>query len=353
MRNVTIVLAVAAVLALSGSAWSASTYTWDNDGGAGDGKWVTPDNWNLTAGLGNPDGLPHYKYPVPSGTFVNDPAIIASGYTVTFGGTDWGDCGGLSLSGTINQTGGTGKSMNGSVNVGGIYNQSGGTYIGAGTFYIRGTYNLSDTGYINTGGSKQGVYGTLNQTGGTSEAGYTFLWTGSPTYKISGGKHIVKSPISTWAMYMKDTSTYHVVGGGPEEITLKGGLTMYAGSAVKAEIDAVGFETINIVKSAAWKDSAPTVGDGSVTFESAGDPLKHATIEVIDSGAADSTYTIMTWTGSVTGTPVVTLPDASWSWNDSSFASDGAIIVTVPEPVTMVLLGIGGLGVLLRRKNRS
>ena len=88
--------------------------------------------------------------------------------------------------------------------------------------------------------------------------------------------------------------------------------------------------------------------DGDVSFAGTDNII----VDISAGGPFASSYTLMTWTGSESGTPSLVLPD-NWTWNSDTWQTDNKIVVTVPEPTTLVLVLIGmGTYLGITRKKR-
>ncbi|MCK4624959.1 MAG: hypothetical protein KAV00_06590, partial [Phycisphaerae bacterium] len=228
MRNITILLAVAAVVVLAGQAqgdtlrWTGGTATWHADGNWE--KWEDP-NW--VAGH------------IPVGGYPDGDFVTVNGGTATISA----DAGartfyvGDGATGTITQTGGTFDSQEytascvGKNGGSGTYNLEGGThqvdemylaYFGGGT----GVYNVSQDTATPTALTGKSVYlshGTFTQTGG-SVSPYSTLYIGfgygSNTYTISGGSLSAYIRMGSDNSNASDSNILNINGG--TALTLSG-----------------------------------------------------------------------------------------------------------------------------------
>ena len=254
MRNVTILLAVAAMVAVAVPAYGAPLWV-----GGTTGNWNVDGNWS-------PSGVPT----AASVVVIND-----------------GTC-------TVANTGAV-------------------------------TYDLylQETGDVGTGGA-------LNMTGGDLDVGYIFYngyGSGDGYATVSGGSLSIK-----WYVAGNSTSVGHftVDGAGADSITM----TNYddendANSGVLTFIFGGGSDPIQQIDIS----STPNFGGTDLVIQ----------------GTADAgTYTILTHGTPLSNFQSITVP-TGWSY---SATSSGVTVTAIPEPATMVLLGIGGIGVLIRRRRR-
>jgi autotransporter-associated beta strand protein len=240
---------------------------------------------------------------------------------------------------------------------------------GAGTWVLSGTSTFSGTSTI-TGGQLQ-VTGTLSGTGNVSVSGVSTTLAGSGS--IAGSTTI--SPGSILAPGVGadlDTSnqTLTFTGSGTS-LTVNDGGRIRLGITSETFLDAAfisglggtyanaaSYLTANPSMLASWNANA---GDrdfinatGNVALGSGG-----GTITVFTTGAFTpvngQVFNLMDWaglTGTFNPTTDLTLPDLSnlsLSWDTSAFASHG-VIVSVPEPSRAILLLLGLLGLMLRRR---
>ena len=75
-------------------------------------------------------------------------------------------------------------------------------------------------------------------------------------------------------------------------------------------------------------------------------------LSIVDIDQLVGSYTIATYTGTLTGTFAGgnNLPVPTW-WVDYGTGSNSAITM-MPEPATLALLALGGLGMILSRKRK-
>ncbi|MGN6370377.1 MAG: pectinesterase family protein [Phycisphaerae bacterium] len=323
------------------------------------------DNWSKTRFIATGDGTSTINQ---TGGTINGTYGPYMGYLGTGQGTA-----------TYNMSGGTafwldpdmGKSVGGTFTV----NQSAGTInaLGAtGTQYsyndgiikvgdranANATWNLSGTGVLNHRGMMVGVSGTgtFHQTGGavtlnqpitTSTKGMGLLIgtggsSGKGLYEISGGSLTVQNGgLSLGYNYVSGggitpataTGTFKVDGGSPT-IAITGNFSENGGSTLAAQLDSTGLATIAIT--------------GNVSFAS-GALLDLSYLP----GALPGTYTLMTWTGTETGTPTFSAGTDATNWSYNLDTTNHQLTVTVlstPEPASLGVLGAAAAGLLLRRK---
>jgi hypothetical protein len=317
MRNVTILLAVLAVVAMAAPA-RAATCTWNN-ADPNDNYWASNDNW------------------------VDDVAPTASD-NVTINCDTSNKC--------EVQTGTTAN-----------FNE---LYVGNGTVGHLDVYgNMTQGGGYEFKIGRNNVAGesTLTQYSGDISANYT-----------------VDIGYADWACDTGDAKgKYEIRGGslnlGTRTLTLGGAAT--GGSAPPAGATSSG--TLKIVGSASSGIDVGYYNQGSTStlelvFDGDSNPITKinitnwdesntlaGTLTVTDSGTTpDGTYTIIDYSAySGTGYgrisdddrfDTVNLP-SGWTI-DYGDGTDDQVTITVPEPATMMLLGIGGIGVLIRRRRK-
>ncbi len=240
MRNVTILLAVAAMLALAGSAW-ADTYDVTFDWNTGDGNWTSTASWTKTnPGPGTPPGpLPFYDYTEGSDTYRGQAYIANNGAIVTINsGTEADPVGAFGVTlgdydhrgeavylGHIDMTAGYLKvaGYQGGLNINPdcTFTQSGGTvdlgYLNSGSYNWSGGFN---TKYTLEGGtfksdSIAGGYWRSNftQTGGEMSVG-TFGLTDGGSYNLSGGTATVNKLEMGASTAADGTTTLNITSPG-------------------------------------------------------------------------------------------------------------------------------------------
>ncbi|MCK4625895.1 MAG: PEP-CTERM sorting domain-containing protein [Phycisphaerae bacterium] len=414
MRNFTILLAVAAVLALAGSAWAAAYYPRYDWTLAADGDWETAGNWTETLATGQtfdpPNSPPPFHYYRHEPDPVNHPGVydyiygksyIENGQTVTAGNTFsihtfqyrvaypggkfyLGDATGNSKL-VIDIGNAPEKTFYGSQSYVGYSNGAGSMELKSGTYTATGTSNCL---YVGASGSYTGTY---TQTGG--EFRFYALNVGSNSSNANGEVHI-----SGGHMYNNDSRAGILVGhsGGMGYGYHGTGLFHVEGSwdwdygsgAETARIDVDG--DFRVAPHSDRYDRDPDK-DSTVWFEFETNSAPAVTkiicaADVIfgygdngtpgDPGDDKGALLKLSW---VTGaTPVAFTDylvisgdyvvddglrlhpdtDANWSFRviagtDDGAAGDGQLLVSyVPEPATLTLLGIGLVGVILRRKRR-
>jgi hypothetical protein len=141
-------------------------------------------------------------------------------------------------------------------------------------------------------------------------------------YQISGGSLTVQNGGLTLG-YKIDGTAASGTGelddiGGFSLINITGDYKQNAGSTLAAWLNASGLSTINVA--------------GNVVF------TPGAVLDLHNGGAANGTYTLMTWTGTLSGTPTLaaTVDLSKWSYALDPIART-LTVTYVPEPSVMAI----------------
>jgi pectinesterase len=276
------------------------------------------------------------------GPYLGDSGSGTATYNISGGTAFWLDpVIGRTYSGsfTVNQSGGT---INAVGATGTQYSYNDGIILIGDASGAVAEWDVSGTASLNhramhVGGNGSGI---VRQTGGTVtidqpntastrgrglKIGVGSSVDGRGLYQISGGTLTIKngglalgynfSPSGNGVTPAQARGTFSVVGGRPT-IDITGNYDHRTGSILAAQLDGTGLSTIDI--------------DGNVWFRS------NAVLDLsYVLGASDGTYVLMTWTGTLTGTPVLS---TSTDTSHFSFVLDSVnkrllvAATAVPEP---------------------
>ena len=289
MKSTMILLVVVAMSALAVSA-SGETVTWTK---GADGLYTDTTGWSTGA--------------LPA---TSDIALVADGSSTV----------------TITDTGGATNLI--------LKLQNGSNYLLTGSKVVQPDIQIGR--YCTTK-----VVNTFTQQGGEIFAGYISIAYGSGrlgTYRIEGGKinqNVAGRFLNVGGGSGGGTGLFEVIGTGlvdTDPILISTySFTEDERSTVHVELNSAGQVAV-IQATNAVLDGYLTINDDAATGLVAGDTV---TVLTASSGLdyADLTFSDPNWAMSVGGQSIV--------------------LTYVPEPATMILLGIGGLGVLLKRRRKS
>ena len=367
MRHIAIVV-IAVVAVTAGNAWASQYFQEGSADANGDFLWNESNNWmsgiipNSTSERAYFDGSETcviYSTMTVQQMRLGDSGVhptltVRAGANLTVGytGASFGalkmaagsdatmniEGGVLNALGNVTFTVGYGEAAT----TGYVY-QSGGTVDAPGTIILgrtgsglaRGEYYLSG-GVINCG--------NLNITNATQSS--------SSVFEISGGDFNSTATGYSSGLKIYDGGTLRIIGGlatiDVADALWSGGWKSsssdyYDATTVSFKVNATGISTIN---AADWNITDTTYGGLS-------------TLELLADGAAVDSYTLVHTIDEVTSADLAVLNmtgDAGFTnLRVVDVAGDGSAgydvtVDYIPEPATMLLLTIGGLGVLLRKR---
>ncbi len=338
MRNTAIVLAVVAVVALAVPAFGA-TYITTNWSNAGTDSWHVDGNWDNNA----PDSPPatgEYWHVYISNGGTAQISANADANKLYFGKYNVGHLEMLAGTYTLGATGGVGElrvGFNGLASLGvSTFTQYGGD------FYSGSSMQVATGGWDSRArpcGSGQWTIegGSVGQ----RNAQYRYMTVGAN----GGGNY-------TGYGFDYGIGRLKVVGTGPTSIQFNC-YTQNPGSTLEAVLDADG----NITP-------IQVTGTAHVDYD---DATLAGTLELVVD------YTSFTPVANVTTIPILTVDGTGaltttgltlvetntdpngghWVMLDNDGVGGDLEVQYVPEPATMVLLGLGGIGVLIRRRRRA
>jgi T5SS/PEP-CTERM-associated repeat protein len=348
-----------AVLTIANGTLHAYGSTLANQGSTGADVTLTNATWTTDAAMivGN-NGVGkltvNSNATGSSGSFTLGSKNIASGTAVIYG--SWTNSGSITVG-----DGGPGDLKL----LGGGAMQGASVFIGnsstAGDNSI-GTVAVSGVGAALTGSTAIYVGGNSNGARGTGTLSIGDRVVDSVSYV--GGK------VGTPALTVWNTGTLNLSGHGdigdattPAAVTLKGGAMNLSG-------------VNNVITGDVVMDSSAGAAATTITLDAGSDAgfILNVSGNLTTSGTldvalgdiqltGDSSFNLFDWAGQAGGsTPAtstlsfsgVTLPtlDNGWTWDQSKLSSEGIIRIAVPEPGTAALLGIGVMGLLLKRRCR-
>jgi hypothetical protein len=231
--------------------------------------------------------------------------------------------------------------------------------------------SLTDIALISTGtsGANRLFVGGTGTAG--TYGGHAKMQTGTYTWSVSGSLYVGEKNNNGDATFVQEGGTLSLnddLNIGYGDTTSYGKSTFKGGSLTTIDDIKVGgygigiFEVIggggsisvgddfhlfdNGLGAAANPELRATINGTGITMIAVGDNANlNGDLIVTGGGAAPGTYTLMTYASHSGSFGAVTLPSG---WTHNVGATE--VTVTVPEPATMCLLGIGGIGVLIRRK---
>ncbi len=349
MRNTTILLAVVAVLALTGSAWADEISSWKSGTNLASHSWFDTANWtngmpdkdlieahiqNVAADyceFGNSgsntvwyarrlivgtDGVANNGYLTINNTYGTTPRLHAEKAMTVYAGA------------TITHTAGSLRWQNAST-MAGTYNFSGGRVGAYHKTDISGQFNCTGSGTFDGDIRRETIKsgGALNVGGDVTVSGSFHIEAGG-TIKISG------SGAGTATFTVKESAYNYDPGSGS-------GQYYWAQSGLlHVELDSSGCTQIKVLDE----------GEGEAEF------LTGATLDV-DLLGFTPTQNQVFWlldADTITGKANLSLVNSSnWEivWDDETNPTDMGVKY-VPEPATLALLTLGGLSGLLRRRRR-
>lgn len=335
-QRVSSTVAVPALLAACFCSFaSASVWT----GGGADNEFSTVANWddmliNGTQDISGAFTVERIVNNTNSRTFVNGGAVL----NITGGVHD------------DNQTGASTRNFLGRTSPGTI-NLSAGSYsIGHMLSIGGGNVSTGDGTFSQTGGDLM-IYRGANTANDMGNKGRASLEVGDLTagegdglFEISGG-----SMSTRFGADIGGAGIFSVIGSastvevGRINAGSDGWFDMYPGSTLSAELDAGGLTEIVVA------NETGTLNGGSAMFQMG---------SILDvSFGAGVTHTPGTWTvlrlenGDITDMGLTLSASSNWSFGVDNSGMDGLLTATyIPEPGSFVLLAMGGLFLIRRRK---
>lgn len=352
-RLTTLNLAAVAALGVSAAAAHAANLTY-----TGAGKWETTANWSpeTRVPIGGDtaliDGDADVLFDADTWAYLSSNSLLNGGTTgeyrtnlirVANFGTDvatfdFGNDSTIRTTSTSLTYIGSGNGANGTVNVvsGNLIIESATTAIGEKT---------GSTGLLNISG---GSFTAQRESGGNSiNVGVA----GDGTLVISDGAFLTRAGLTlggTGGDGSTGTGIFEVLGSNVDQIgigssgSIDGRWVQNANGILRTGIDAGGVTPVFV------DDEGDNGSGGDVSF------LAGAILDPYDLGDATAGvwHTVMTWEGSLTDSGLALSDDAIAAGWDYRFEGNQLQVqlTVIPEPASLGLLGLSGLGLLRRRR---
>ena len=273
---------------------------------------------------------------------LQDVAVTPAAVNLSIGST------GGSYSGVMSGAGGLTKSGSGTQTLSGTNTYTGATSITGGTLAITGSGSINGTSGI-----------TIN--GGTLQYGSSVGLTQPVSFTGTGGK-LVLNGSSSYAGALTITSGNTLGGSGTysNTVTITGGTLAPGNSPGTITVGSLSMDTNTVLSydlNATDHTTGSNINDYTVVN---GDLVLDGTLNLASpTELTAGTYTLIHYTGSLTdnglliGSNFGTAANQQYAISNDALAGNINLVVTVPEPAAISLLGLSAMSLLSFRRRRN